>query len=549
MLNVAQYQVLELDFESERTYRVPFGEVVLDLVISGPDGGKRRLPAFWAGGNRWCARFSSGLAGVHRFRTICSDGDNPALHDIHGEIKVADVHEACHSRYQHGAIEVAPGGRYFQHLDGTPFFWLGDTWWMGFCSRIAWPEDFQALTLDRQRKGFTVVQIVMGLYPDMPPFDPRGANEGGFPWMDDTYACINPDYFTYVDRRVQWLAEHGIVPCIVGFWGYYLDFMGLEKCKQFWRYIVARYGAFPTCWCLAGEAMMPYYLAPEFQPPDAWFEKGKAKLAQWSELAAYVQALDPYDRPITLHPTFEKQARTQLDQPELLDFDMTQAGATQNFFPGIIRVLREGLAMQPPRPTFTGEACYEGIGGTSHEDTQRLCFWGCILSGAKAHTYGANGLWQANNPQFPHGASPWGVVYGGPAVLEAAALLGSAQLGLGRKLLERYPWWELEPHQEWLDYGALCAVYSADAAPYYVPYAAGIPGELRIVYFSTPWQMAHLKGVKGFEPGVAYRGFFFDPRTGHETDLGNIAPDETGYWPVPLPPVLQDFVIVFEAIH
>jgi hypothetical protein len=115
--------------------------------------------------------------------------------------------------------------------------------------------------------------------------------------------------------------------------------------------------------------------------------------------------------------------------------------------------------------------------------------------------------------------------------------------------LERYPWWELEPHQEWLDYGALCAVYSADAAPYYVPYAAGIPGELRIVYFSTPWQMAHLKGVKGFEPGVAYRGFFFDPRTGHETDLGNIAPDETGYWPVPLPPVLQDFVIVFEAIH
>jgi hypothetical protein len=40
------------------------------------------------------------------------------------------------------------------------------------------------LAEDRKRKGFNVVQIVAGLYPDMHPFDPRGANEAGFPWEE-----------------------------------------------------------------------------------------------------------------------------------------------------------------------------------------------------------------------------------------------------------------------------------------------------------------------------------------------------------------------------
>ena len=50
---------------------------------------------------------------------------------------------------------------------------------------------FSALTADRVSKGFTVVQIIAGLYPDMPAFDPRGANEAGFPWEAD-YARITP---------------------------------------------------------------------------------------------------------------------------------------------------------------------------------------------------------------------------------------------------------------------------------------------------------------------------------------------------------------------
>ena len=60
-----------------------------------------------------------------------------------------------------------------------------------FATGLRWPEDFQELAADRVKKGFTVIQIIAGLYPDMPPFDPRGANEAGFPWEAD-YARINP---------------------------------------------------------------------------------------------------------------------------------------------------------------------------------------------------------------------------------------------------------------------------------------------------------------------------------------------------------------------
>jgi hypothetical protein len=86
---------------------------------------------------------------------------------------------------------------------------------MGFTKRLPWPAGFQELTADRVAKGFTLVQSVAGLYPDMPPFDERGANEAGFPW-DPDFRSINPSYFDMADIRVAHLVRSGLVPCIVG---------------------------------------------------------------------------------------------------------------------------------------------------------------------------------------------------------------------------------------------------------------------------------------------------------------------------------------------
>ena len=130
--------------------------------------------------------------------------------------------------YRHGPLRVAADHRHFEHADDTPFFWLGDTWWMGLCQRLHWPDEFQQLAADRKAKGFNVIQIVAGLYPDMPAFDPRGANEAGFPWEND-YARIRPEYFDAADQRLRYLVEQGFTPCIVGAWGYFMPWMGVDE--------------------------------------------------------------------------------------------------------------------------------------------------------------------------------------------------------------------------------------------------------------------------------------------------------------------------------
>jgi hypothetical protein len=116
---------------------------------------------------------------------------------------------------------------------------------MGLCERLKWPEEFQTLTEDRLHKGFNVIQIVAGLYPDMAAFDPRGRNEAGFPWEAE-YRRIRPEYFDRADDRLLYLVDRGMMPCIVGAWGYHLPWLGVDRMKKHWRYLVARYGALPV---------------------------------------------------------------------------------------------------------------------------------------------------------------------------------------------------------------------------------------------------------------------------------------------------------------
>ncbi len=71
----------------------------------------------------------------------------------------------------------------------------------GSVHRLHFPDEFKTLAADRVQKGFNVIQIVAGLYPDMPAFDQRGANEAGFPWTKD-YRSIRPEYFDAADRRI-----------------------------------------------------------------------------------------------------------------------------------------------------------------------------------------------------------------------------------------------------------------------------------------------------------------------------------------------------------
>jgi hypothetical protein len=518
-------QLAEFRFTSIKPRLDPFNEVELDLLVEGP-AGQHRIPAFWAGGSEWRARYAPPLPGHYRYHTIATDTSDHGLHAVIGSFDIAPPIHTDNPLIKHGPLRVAPDRRHFEHTDGTPFFWLADTWWMGLCRRLRWPADFERLAADRLHKGFTVVQIIAGLYPDMPAFDPRGANEAGFPW-EPGYARINPLYFDMADRRIEYLVAHGLAPCIVGCWGYFLPWMGLAKVKQHWRNLVARWGAYPVFWCLAGEGTMPYYLSAT-KRQDAEFQKHGL-----TELARYVRSIDPLHHPITIHPS--SSARECVDDATVLDFDMLQTGhGDRQSIPGTVRQVTTSLTREPRMPVVDGEVCYEGIMEASRQEVQRFMFWSCVLSGAAGHTYGANGIWQVNRAGEPYGPSPHGRSWGDTPWDVAMELPGSAHLGIAKALLMRYPWWRLEPHPEWVE-------PHWSEKNYQQPFAAGIPGELRIIFIPPMWNPPK---VKSLEPGASYRAFYFDPTSGREKQLGPIAPDASGTWQPPIQPTFADWVLV-----
>jgi hypothetical protein len=547
-----QNRVTEWSYSSSKTYRDPFNEVQLDVIFESPDGEEARVPAFWAGEQTWRVRYSSPTAGTHRYRSACSDESNSDLHGQEGALEVKP-YEGENPLMAHGPLRVAANRRHLEHRDGTPFFWLGDTWWMGLCQRLRWPGGFRTLTADRVAKGFTVIQIVAGLYPDMPPFDERGANEAGFPW-DTTYSRINPAYFDMADLRIDWLVESGLVPCIFGCWGYFLPWTGVDRMKQHWRNLVARYWAYPVVWCLAGEATMPYYLSDEYEGFLDSLSQQKSKVNQrdrerdaefqkagWSELAAYIRRVDPRHHPLTIHPT--RYGHDQVNDPSVLDIDMLQTGHSgYRTLATTVDMMTETLARKPEMPVLVAEVNYEGIAESSREENQRFLFWSCLLSGAAGHTYGANGIPQLDSRGEAYGLSPHGMSWGGMPWEDASQLPGSTQVGLGKRLLQRYPWWEFEAHPEWVD-------PHQTSEDRYSAYAAGIPGRVRVVFIPTDAAWPVRRGqmaIKGIEAGVRYRGFYFNPKTGQEHDIGAVTPNAEGTYQLPKPPIIQDWVVVLE---
>ena len=428
---------IEIALTAQRPHADPFHDVTLDVQVTAPDGTAQKVPAFWAGGTAWKVRYASPQTGLHRWRSSCSDPQDAGLHGVEGTLDV-QPYRGENPLFRHGPLRVAADRRHFESADGTPFFWLGDTWWMGLCHRLHWPDEFRQLAADRRAKGFTVVQIVAGLYPDMPAFDPRGANEAGLPWEPD-YARIRPSYFDLADRRIFDLVDQGLTPCVVGAWGYHLPWLGEERMKQHWRYLVARWGALPVVWCAAGEGTMPFYLSRDRAAESERQRQG------WTDVMRYLRETDPFDRLVTIHPS--RTARESVTDPAVLDFDMQQTGhgapAERHAALG-----REGWNTQPVMPVISGEARYEAleIGRKLDDSDARQAFWMHLLaSGVAGGTYGANGIWQVNRRDQPYGNSPGGNNWGTTPWDDALRLPGAAQVAYAKRFFESLPWSQFQP--------------------------------------------------------------------------------------------------------
>lgn len=534
----ATAQIHQWPFEwtvsSEKTYLDPFNDVEVDVIFE--NGTKSwRVPMFWRGGHKWSVRFAPPSPGTYSYYLDSNDRSNPDLNGRPGTISVGP-YAGKNPLLKRGQLTISANKRYFEHADGTPFYWLGDTLWSGLSDRLSWAQ-FKEITLDRKKKGFTVVQLVAGLVPpeEQCPADPGCRNEGGAVW-DATFSRINPKYFDYADRRIQHLIDSGIVPAIVGAWYNAMDQIGEEKLRKHWRYIVARYSAYPTFWVLGGEVL------------DRPGEDGP-----WTNLARYLRSIDPYNHLITVHE--RTPDLLPLHDESLMDFHLFQPG---HFGWSTIAVEVAQLNLHYARtaitkPLVVGEAGYEAIAKTHLEDFQRVAFWLAMLNGAAGFTYGAVPTFEAYTTDKPLHRIRWSLL----DWKEGMNLPGSYQLGIGSKLLREYEWWRFVPRPDWIiprgttmlearnddDRNKFHAnlksewgdwMRSGEPVPmsewrqrngtFRLPYAAGIPGRVRFVYMPFfDLIPPHPPTILNIEAGTVYRAYYWETSLGIKIDLGRVA--------------------------
>jgi hypothetical protein len=583
--------VCEVEFTAATTPADPWSAIDLDIDVTDPDGVVHTVPAFWAGGRSWVLRYSSPLAGEHRYVARVSRGTDAGLDGASGSITIAG-YRGANPLLRRGGPRVSDDATHLSHGDGSPFFWLGDTWWAGMAGRFRWPDVFQNLTADRAEKGFTVVQIVAGLVPEFVPFSDEMASEGGQPWLDHGRGTINPAYYDVPDVKIDHLVENGIVPCIVGGWGLWARVLGREKILQHWRYLVARFGAYPVVWCIAGEvdgvsgweAMGrlreiddPHVALGELgnaavDLSDPWTRTRESFMADdvqkaafdqvgiWEDAAKLVGRIDPFHRIRTLHtipPLFSTDVFADRGS---VDLDMQQAGHLMVDVPLAIEYLEKARS-HGDKPVLVGEVSYEGIFGSAWDDLQRFHFWSRMLSGAAGHTYGTMALSTFSMRDEPY--MPLSHV-SQHHYEDALEWRGAASMGAGRRILERFAWQGLEPAPDAIE-------PAAGDGNRYANYAARLPGDTLVIYRPTLEIVAignHIErgrpespgmdwvaklAVVGLTPGVEYRVVYIDPTTGedHSSFRFTAASDRYDFAAasgIRVAPTMADWVIVIRPV-
>ncbi len=524
-------EVIEWSYYSSKQYSDPFNEVELWVVITNESGEIKRLPAFWAGENKWSFRFSSPTGGRLNFKTICSDTKNKGLHNQTGIIEIK-LYEGTNRLLQHGPLKIAGDNRHLQHSDGTPFFWLADSWWHGMTNRFRWPEDFVQLTQDRKQKGFSVIQFAIAFPCDIAPFDPRGMNEAGNPW-DEEWKSIRPEYFDYTDKRVQYLVDEGLVPNIVGVWGYYIKFAGAEKLKKHWQYLIARYGAYPVTYTLCGESTLAWY----DDLGNNWEEQKTIFRREWSKVASFIKEIDPYNHILTVHPGPNSGNFEPIGEMQYIDMVMLQSGHNGYFtLPEASKAVDKAKEMYQDKPIMHGEVCFEGMEGKSLADVQRYLFWNNMLKGTCGFSYGVEGIWQFNTTEELFGVSPGGNTWGNVPWETASQYAGSSHVGIGKKILENYEWWKLQP--------ATHRLVSPSEEILNQPVCAEIAGVGLLVYlFRKP--SGWLKySFNGFHPNAKIPVTFWDPLTGAKYENWIFESNKDGVITIDNAPIMQDWVVV-----
>jgi len=445
------------------------------------------VEGYWDGGGSWAVRFAAPRPGMWIWRSASED---PALNGQAGRLAVRPPtpRETERNPNCRGLLKISANGRHFEYADGRPMLLLADTLWSGNTARCGLGKNndgpfFQYLA-DRKTKGFTAILMkYLNGFGDGPPNPAGERNEGGYAFLGRDLNRLNPAYFRALDRRLEAIWSHGFVAAIpVAWWGKTPRCaFDLQWAKRISAYCAVRYGAYNALWCLSGEYQYAFR-------DCGWSE------ASFHELGRTVQSHNPYRHPLSIHPSsrldwpapHNRQSSRPFHDAPWLDHHWLQTGQSVDRMHNIVMRAAENRGLLPPRPVFCAEGYYDVADDADQAYHARWQAWAAMLNGSAGYGYGAHGIWQFHDPADPKGETgkkgkrvvPW------PQALQFE---GSKTMQPLRSLLTQYPWWQLEPHRDWLlvDGQPSPLPTATDLTP---PHCAAIPGKLYLVYIpaATP---------------------------------------------------------------
>jgi hypothetical protein len=467
-------------------------EVELFVEFTSPSGKLSTVSGFWDGETTWRARFRPDETGSWKYRTR-SIPVAPGLDGKKGEFVCR--REAGNTRFlEHGAIRVAPNGRYFIHADGTPFLWVGDTCWYG--PILSRKEDWNIYLEDRTKKEFDVVHFNV-----VAPRNGVAADENGeVSFTGEKHIRINPRFYQRLDGRVDAVNSHGLLAAIVLTWGLRPVDSGNslpeEEVVRLIRYLESRYGANHVVWIVTGDNT---YEGPA---GERWKRIGRA-------------AFDGRKHaPVTTHPISLHWPWESFRDEKWLDFIIYQIGHDGDDAK-TLRWIHSGPPSQhwqnpPPRPFISIEPPYEGHLATHsrkpHSDyvARRAIYWSLLNAPTAGVTYGAHGVWSwhtaVGQPPTDHPntgvAKTW---------REALSFPGSTQMKYLAEFFTSFAWWELRP-----DNSLLSEQPGGDDPARYVSASRSEKRDLGAIYLPVGCEVK-------LRPGALMKDLqakWFNPRTG-----------------------------------
>lgn len=567
------WEKTDIIFEAAGTYANPYLDVDVWVDLEGP-GFQKRIYGFWDGERTFRVRIVATAPGRWRWRSGSNQTDS-GLVGRSGELTATEWSEAekRENPLRRGFLRASANGRTFVHADGTPFFLLGDTWWATPTFRYPWLEGekrpvgpemgFKEMVAFRKAQGYNCIAILAG-FPNWAKDGAPAAlrmedarhtairaawrepgtetakdmyNEGGRPFefpgkisgfesIIPDYDRLNPAYFRFMDRKIDYLNQQGFVAFIEvsrrdasEAWHNYYDWP--RSYARYIHYIFARYQASN---CLLSPI---HFDSSAFSIPSREYN-----------IPANLQ-LEKYGP-----PPFGTLVGTNAAPSTLVNFGGPDEAPWLTFHQlGNWRehehfwYLTEVHASLPARPAVNGEPYYPGFPDDNPRadslDAELNCrsgMYGGFLSGAFAgYIYGVEGMWGGDNSPAARYRMWEAITFrSGDQIRHLTAFIASC----GNRAGDLIPDSELVvPNKSGPSLGYRGWAFCARSAE----------RDLLLVYFEKGCLPALLRGLL---PDRNYRGRWFDPRNGtwrEDEGVESLRTDQTGRVKLPSLPDSEDW--------